>query len=120
MELAPSSALPARSAFPSAGFDECQHQCTRMHAGVWAYLRIRHVRSSTSCLQCLLSVLVFLVAVQATHGVKETAGNVKAVPEVVVVEIAVVTDEIRAAIFCRNMWMHVSRSSWSTRLFAGS
>ena len=39
-----------------------------------------------------------LLAVLATHGVKETAGDVKAVPEVAVVEIAGVNDEIRADI----------------------
>ena len=37
-----------------------------------------------------------LLAVLATHGVKGTAGDVKGVPEVAVVEIAGVNDEIRA------------------------
>ena len=39
-----------------------------------------------------------LLALLATHGVKETAGDVEAVPEVAVVEIARVNDEIRADI----------------------
>ena len=39
-----------------------------------------------------------LLAVLATSGVKETAGDVKAVPEVAVEEIAGVNDEIRADI----------------------
>ena len=53
----------------------------------------QHIVSSVSFVgSCLL------VAVLATHGVKETAGNVTAVSEVAVVEIAVVIDEIRAAI----------------------
>ena len=39
-----------------------------------------------------------LLAALATHGVKETAWDVKAVPEVAVVEIAGVNDEIRADI----------------------
>ena len=40
-----------------------------------------------------------LLAVLATDGVKGTAGDVKAVPEVAVVEIAGMNDESRADIF---------------------
>ena len=67
-----------------------------MHAGVWAY-----VENSACAQQPLVSSVSFvgsclLLAVLATHGVKETAGDVKAVPEVAVVEIAGMNDEICA------------------------
>ena len=56
------------------------------------------------CIAALVSSVSFVaaclvLAVPATHGVKETAGDVKAVPEVTVVEIAGLNDEIRADIF---------------------
>ena len=100
MELALSSALPrTRSAYSSAGFDEGQLRYTRMHAGVWTCVRIRYVRSSPWCLQCLVVGSCLLLAVLATHIVKETVWDVVVVPEVAVVQgIVGVNAEIRADI----------------------
>ena len=95
-----------------------------MQARVWACFE-----NSACAQQPIVSSVSFagsclLLAVLATHVVWDTAWDVIVGPEVAVAEeIVGVNDEIRADIcflLTGNIWLHVSRSSWSTRLFARS